>query len=106
MRFVTFRTPKPKEFTYKPRYYDEDKEALEQKKAALGLDTKVSHREGLRLQMSRKWHKGAEVEEKSRLSKFISYFFYGAVVIGGVYLIFFTDFVYKLIGLFGLGIGE
>ena len=106
MKFVTFRTPKAKGFNYKPRYYDEDKEALEQRKAALGLNTKVSHREGIRLQMSRRWHKGADVEEKSTLSKLISYLFYGTVIIGGVYLIFFTDFVYKLIGLFGLGIGE
>lgn len=106
MKFVTFRTPTPKEFKYKPRYFDEDKEALEQKKAALGLNTKVSHREGIRLQMSRRWHKGTDVEEKSTLSKLISYLFYGTVIIGGVYLIFFTDFVYKLIGLFGLGIGE
>jgi hypothetical protein len=106
MRFVTFRTPKPKQFNYKPRYYDEDKEALEQKKAAMGLEAKVSHRESLRLQMSRKWHKGEEIEEKSTLAKVIAYAFYGTVIIGGVYLIFFTDFVYKLIGLFGLGIGE
>lgn len=106
MRIVSFRTPKPKQFKYKPRYYDEDKEVLEQKKAAMGLEAKVSHREGLRLQMSRRWNKGADIEEKSTLSKFISYFFYGSVIIGGVYLIFFTDFVYKLIGMFGLGIGE
>jgi len=106
MRIVSFRTPKPKQFTYKPRYYDEDKEALEQKKAAMGLEAKVSHREGLRLQMSRRWHKGEDVEEKSVLTKAIYYFFYGSVIIGGVYLIFFTDFVYKLIGMFGLGIGE
>ena len=106
MRIVSINTPKPKQFNYKPRYYDEDKEALEQKKAALGIKAKVSHREGLRLQMSRRWHKGEDFEEKSILAKAISYFFYGSVIIGGVYLIFFTDFVYKLIGMFGLGIGE
>jgi len=106
MKIVSFRTPKPKEFNYKPRYYDEDKEALEQKKAAMGLEAKVSHREGLRMQMSRRWHKGEDVEEKSILTKIIYYAFYGTVTIGGVYLIFFTDFVYKLIALFGLRIGE
>ncbi|MCF6170336.1 MAG: hypothetical protein L3J31_03535 [Bacteroidales bacterium] len=106
MRIVTFKTPRPKRFSYKPRYYDEDKEALEQRKAALGYETKVSHRESLRLQMARKWQKGADVEEKGILSKSISYFFYGAVIVGGVYLIFFTDFVYKLIALFGLRVGQ
>lgn len=29
MKFVFFRTPKPRQFSYKPRYYDEKKEALE-----------------------------------------------------------------------------
>lgn len=106
MRFVTFRTPKPKQFKYKARYYDEDKEALEQKKAALGYSTKVSHNENLRLQMTRRWHKGEDNEEKSTLSKIIYYAFFGTVIIGGVYVIFFTDFVYKLIALFGIGIGE
>ena len=106
MRIVSFRTPKPKQFNYKPRFYDEDKEALEQKKAAMGLNANITHREGLRLQMTRRWHKGGDVEEKSTLFKFISYFFYGTVIIGGVYLIFFTDFVYKLIALFGVKLGE
>lgn len=106
MRFVTFRTPKPRQFKYKPRYYDEDKEALEQKKAALGYKAKVSKHENLRLQMSRRWHKNEDIEEKSLLSKIIYYAFFGTIIIGGVYVIFLTDFVYKLIALFGLGIGE
>ncbi len=29
MRIVAFRTPKPKPFSYKPRFYDEKKERLE-----------------------------------------------------------------------------
>ncbi len=107
MRFVTFRTPKPKRFSYKPRYYDEDIEALEQRKAALGYNSKVSHREGLRLQIARRWHRGGhDKEEKSTLSKLIYFFFYATIIVGGVYLIFFTDFVYKIIALFGLRVGQ
>jgi hypothetical protein len=29
MKITFFKTPKPKQFSYKPRYYDEKKEALE-----------------------------------------------------------------------------
>ena len=102
MRFVTFRTPKPKQFKYKPRYYDEEKEALEKRKAELGYDSEVSHHESLRLQMSKRWRKTDNEYKRSRLSRFISYFFVVFVAVGGVYLIFFTDFVEKLIALFGI----
>lgn len=103
MRFVIFKTPKPKQFSYKPRYYDEDRERLEQRKAELGLDSKVSRHEGLRLQMRRRWKNAEEGTGKNRLSKVIYYSFYAFVIIGGVYLIFFTDFVDKLVALFGVG---
>ncbi len=37
MKIVFFRTPKPKRFSYPPRYYDEEKEYWEQRKRELGL---------------------------------------------------------------------
>ena len=102
MRFITFKTPQPKRFRYKPRYFDEEKDALEQKKAAMGYDSKLTHTEDLRLQMSRRWRKSGDNTGKSVLSRTISYAFYGTFIIGGIYLIFFTDFVNKLIALFGV----
>lgn len=102
MRFVTFRIPKPKQFKYKPRYYDEEKEALEKRKAELGYDSEVSHHESLKLQMSKRWRKSDSEYKRSGLSRFISYFFVVFIVVGGIYLIFFTDFVEKLIALFGI----
>ncbi len=102
MRFITFKTPQPKRFSYRPRYYDEEKAALEQKKANLGYSSELSHKEGLRRQMSKRWRKEDKEGKKSTLSISISYLFYGSVVIGGIYLIFFTDFVDKLIALFGV----
>ncbi len=103
MRFVTFRTPKPKRFSYKPRYYDEDKEALEKRKAELGYDSSLSHRESLKLQMSKKWKKGGSDDySRSNLSKAISYIFIIAFIVGGIYMIFFTNFIEKLLALFGI----
>lgn len=103
MRLVMFKTPNPKRFTYKPRYYDEKKEKLEQRKAELGLDSSLTDQEGLRLRIRRKWrHENADTG-RSRLSKAIYYGFYAFIIIGGVYAIFFTDLVDKIIVLFGVG---
>lgn len=103
MRFVLFRTPTPKKFNYTPRYYDEEKERLEQRKAELGLDSTLTHSESMRFRMRKRW-KGKPVDEKkNNLSKFIYYGFYGFVIIGGVYAIFFTDLVDKIVALFGVG---
>lgn len=103
MRFTFFRTPKPKEFNYSPRYYDEERERLEQRKAELGLDSTLSPKESLRLQMKKRWRQGGNNPGTNSLSKVIYYAFYGFVGIGGVYVIFFTDMVDKLIMLFGIG---
>ncbi len=102
MRLVSFKTPKPKSFTYRPRYYDPDKEALEKKKAAMGLDTTLSHNEKLRLQMSRRWRKEELNQEKSTLSKVVSYSIYAFFILGSIYLIMFTNFVEKLLQSFGV----
>ena len=102
MRFVTFRTPKPKQFKYKPRYFDEDIEALEKRKAELGYDSKVSHQESLKLQMAKRWRKSDSGYERSTISKMMTYLVIGFIIVGGIYLIFFTDFVEKLIALFGI----
>lgn len=104
MRFTLFQTPKPKRFTYKPRYYDEEKDRLEQKKAEMGYNSEYSHRDSLRLQMSKRWRRGSSSDNNtSRLSKLIYYTFYAFVVVGAVYVIFFTEFVDKLVALFGVG---
>lgn len=98
-----FRTPKPKEFTYKPRYYDEEKERLEQRKAELGYDSKLTHHDGLRSQMSRKWRRGTPDPGTKSARSLFYYIFYAGVILGGIYIIFFTDFVNKLVALFGVG---
>jgi hypothetical protein len=102
MRFVTFRTPKPKQFTYKPRYYNEEIEALEKRKAELGYDSKLSHQDSLKLQMSKRWRKSERGYKRSPISQLTTYLVVGFIIVGGIYLIFFTDFVEKFIALFGI----
>ena len=103
MRFVFFKTPTPKQFKYKPRYYDEEKERLEQRKAELGLNSELSPQESLRFQIRKRWRHQDIDSGKGNLRKYFYFAFYALVAIGGVYLIFFTEFVNKLVALFGVG---
>ena len=100
MRIVSFRTPKPKSFKYSPRYYDAKKEELERKKAAMGLDTKLSHNEELHLRMSKRWKSGSVDEGRSTLSKVVKYLIYATFIGGSIYFIMFTDIIEKLLQTF------
>ncbi|MFN4299128.1 MAG: hypothetical protein ACK4EX_05260 [Thermaurantimonas sp.] len=54
-KFIFFRTPKPKGFSYKPLYYDESKERIENLKKQLNAsdssDSGKVDREALRIQL-------------------------------------------------------
>jgi len=102
MRIISIRTPKPKSFNYKPRYYDEQKEELEKRKAELGLQSRITHSEGLKLQMLKRWRNNTVDDEKSFLSKIITYITYGIFIGGTVYFIMFTDIIEKLLSAFGV----
>lgn len=106
MRFIMFRTPKPKEFKYTPRYYDEKKERLERRKAELGMKSELTERERLRAEISGKWKRRNTNEGASSLTKIVYYLFYAFVIIGGIYVIFFTNSVDKLVALFGVGVSH
>jgi hypothetical protein len=102
MNFVFFRTPKPKRFSFKPRYYDPEKEEWERKKAERGLKSDIGRRESLRMEMDKRWRKGETgAGEKSLLSKLITYLFFFLFIGGSIYFILFTDFIEKLIAIFG-----
>ena len=98
MSIFFFKRPKPRQFDYKPLYYDAEKEAAEErKKARLGLQS-GDPRERLRSEIRRKWG----IERKGANSRFNMFriFFYIFFAFFVLYLIFFTDFVNKLVSLF------
>lgn len=101
MKFTTFKTPKPKVFNYRPRYYDKGKEEREKRKTELGYESEMSRHDSLRMKISMRWHKDQEVEAKP-FSKIIYYTIYATIILGSVYFIFFTDFVNNLVALFGI----
>lgn len=76
----------PKKFNYIPRYYNPEQQEWEEKKAAAGLDSKLTHEEQFRLQMRQKWgvNKNEESKEEQRaklirrivLGVFVAFIFY------------------------------
>ena len=95
MGFYFFHTPKPRQFNYTPRHFDPAKEALEKKKAAMGLDSKLSEQEKRRMRIRRGFgYSPEEMEEKRKfgfkgmryvvlfgLTAFITYLIFGTPVI-------------------------
>mgnify|MGYP003299342402 FL=1 len=69
MGFYFFHTPKPRQFNYIPRYFDPEKEALEKKKASMGLDSKLSEAEKRRMRIRRGFgYSPEEMQEKKKFS--------------------------------------
>lgn len=88
------------------RYHNPDLERMRKRRAEMGYEQAISHDEELRMKMRRRW-KDKEVEEEKfqsfGISKRISFLVYSTLILGGVYLIFFTDFIDKLLMIFGVG---
>lgn len=101
MRFTLFKTPKAKKFNFPARYYDPQREEWERRKAELGYDSKLSKEEQMRVQMSRRWER--QNSERTNTSRIISYTIYALVILGGIYVIFFTHLIENFLTLFGVG---
>ncbi len=69
----------------------------------MGLDAKLTEQEELRMRMSSRWRKQNPVEFGNRYKK-MSFIVYGSVILLGIYVIFFTNFIENLIRAFGLTI--
>lgn len=94
-----FYRHKPKKFNYKPRYYDPEMQEWEEKKAAAGLDSKLSHEEQLRIKMRRSWG-AARVEEskEEKRAKLIRRILLGVFVLFLFYFVFCTPLMQNVIG--------
>ena len=89
----------PKKFNYIPRYYDPEQQAWEEKKAAAGLDSKLTHEEQLRIKMRQKW--GASRNEESKeeqRSKLIRRIVLGVFILFVFYFIFCTPVLNNIVG--------
>jgi hypothetical protein len=101
MKFILSRTAQPKRFSYRPRYYDSEKAALEAKKAAKGINTNLSNEEVIRARMASRWRINDASVKSTAYKRFIS-LIYIFVALSTIYLIFFTDFIENMLKAFGL----
>ena len=107
MKFSFFHTPKPRTFNYIPRYYNPEQEALEKKKAAMGLDSKLSEREKRRMRIRNAYgYDPEDYKEKSKIGfKTIRYVLFFGLMFFFIYVIFETPFVEKFFEMF-LSLGK
>lgn len=93
----------PKKFNYKPRYFDPEMQEWEEKKAAAGLDSKLTHEEQLRIKMRKSWSAAKEEESKEeQRAKLIRRIVLGVFVLFLFYFIFCTPLMTNVIrGLMG-----
>lgn len=81
-----------------PRYFNPEEKAWEEKKAAAGLDSKLTHEEQLRAQMRNKWSasKNEETKEEQR-AKLIRRIVLGVFVLLLFYLFFGTPLMENIV---------
>jgi Flp pilus assembly protein TadB len=87
MAFTFFRTPKPKQFELKTRYYDAGKDAWVQRRKELGLTDGQNRQAQLRDQMHSQWRtRRASTQKQAAMRRLVIFVFMAAVLI---YLLFF-----------------
>lgn len=100
--FMFHRRELPK-FNYIPRYYNPEKEELEKRKAAMGLDSNLTDSERLRVQMRQRW--GRNIDDGKSLKQGYSFKWLRYAIIFGISaflisVIFFTPFVENFVTMF------
>jgi hypothetical protein len=98
MNFFFFKRPKPRQFNYRPLYYDPEKEQAEERKKTLSSLHDGDPRERMRAEIRRRWKVERKVANKK--DQLFRIFFYMIFASFAIYLIFFTDFINKLVSLF------
>ncbi len=88
----------PKKFNYKPRYFDPEMQEWEEKKAAAGLDSKLSHEEKLRIKMRQSWSAPKNEESSAdKNARLIRRVVLGVFIVVLVYFIFGTDYFERIV---------
>lgn len=105
MKFVFFKRPKPKQFDYKPRYWDPEEEEFQKRKRELDGpgDEEVSEgqqRDELRHQINTQWRRRHTPDNTVRSNNWMKIFIYALVIFFGIYFIFFTGFINSLVRFF------
>lgn len=88
----------PRKFNYIPRYFDLEEQAWEEKKAAAGLDSKLTKEDKFRVQMRKSWSAPKDGDTKEELrAKTVKRFLVGAFVLVLFYLVFCTPVMQNIV---------
>ena len=87
MKVTFFRTPKPKQFKYPPRYYDAEKERWDQRKKELGLSDEKAD---FKSQLSTNWKRFKKDDHKRKKKAQVSVLVYLLIAAILIYFVFFT----------------
>jgi len=88
MKLVFFNTPKPRQFNYPARYYDEEKDRREQRKKELGL-TGSETAGDFRTRLNTGWQRFRANDRARQKKANLSVLIYIFIVIVLIYIIFF-----------------
>jgi hypothetical protein len=104
MKIVFFKRPTPKQFTYRPRYWDPEKEEFEKRKRELDGDpderTSEEIQSDLKIQMESRWRRKHSPENIGRSNTWMRLFIYALIIFFSIYFIFFTGFINNLVRFF------
>lgn len=105
MKIVFFKRPKPKQFSYKPRYWDPEAEAFEKRKQQLerypGSErTDEEIREDLKSGIDMHWKRRHGSGNAGRSNPWLRIFVYALIIFFGIYVIFFTGLINNLVSFF------
>ena len=104
MKIVFFKRPKPKQFSYRPRYWDPEQEEFERRKRLLDGDPADRSTEeiklDLRMQMDSRWRRTHNPSNVGRANPWMRLFIYALIIFFAVYFIFFTGFINNLVRFF------
>lgn len=98
MPLVFFRRPKPRQFNYRPIYYDQEKEEIEERMKEIEAIRSGDPHARLKAEIRRKWQRGNSNEDKRY--NYMRYALYFVVFALSVYLLFFTDFLTRFLTIF------
>jgi len=88
MKLVFFHTPRPRQFHYSARYFDEEKDRLEQRRKELGLSSDETTGD-IRVRMDAAWKKFSKGEKRAQKKSDMGMLVYILLVILLIYFIFF-----------------
>lgn len=105
MKLVFFKRPKPKQFNYRPRYWDPEAEEFERRKRLLdgdGSEEETGKRTGtdLRAEMESRWRRRHTPDNVGRSNPWIKLFIYSLIIFFAIYFIFFTGFINNMVRFF------